>query len=233
MDSHPRLINPYTRYYADNLPEPTAWSIRHCTHPLRLLAQAKVILANASRSARKDRTARQPLHPSGKSKPLASRISTTPSRTTWRQRQWWARPKLKLRRLRLPLKRPRSTSILPASLRPSTVSPGRPQLQVGALINPNSGPLTSVSTLDRIKVHFTVSERSISIGTNGSRGSQKWEFRLEPAYEKEGVKSKHFRPMFVAQALHPPLFGRFKSLQYFRPPFVYRNGWMSRRASPR
>ena len=68
----------------------------------------------------------------------------------------------------------------------------------------------------------------------------KWKFRLEPAYEqgdvkslKEGVKSKHFRPMFVAQALHPPVFGRFKSLQYFRPPFVYRNGWMSRRASPR
>ncbi len=31
----------------------------------------------------------------------------------------------------------------------------------------------------------------------------------------------------------PPPFRRFKSLQYLRPPFVYRNGWMSRRASPR
>ncbi|PYU78232.1 MAG: hypothetical protein DMG51_19115 [Acidobacteria bacterium] len=67
-----------------------------------------------------------------------------------------------------------------------------------------------------------------------------WKFRIEPNHEeddvkslKKGVKSKHARPMFVAQALHPPLFGRFKSLQYFRPPFVYRNGWMSRRASPR
>ena len=72
------------------------------------------------------------------------------------------------------------------------------------------------------------------------RSESKWKFRLEPNYEednvkslKEGIKGKHFRPMFVPQALHAPLFGRFKSLQYLRPPFVYRNGWMSRRASPR
>src|SRR5213080_3605101 len=36
---------------------------------------------------------------------------------------------------------------------------GQAQLQVGALVNPNSGPVTSVSTLDPIKVYFTVSER--------------------------------------------------------------------------
>ena len=72
------------------------------------------------------------------------------------------------------------------------------------------------------------------------RSESKWKFRLEPNYEednvkslKKGIKGKHFRPMFVPQALHAPLFGRFKSLQYLRPPFVYRNGWMSRRASPR
>jgi len=35
---------------------------------------------------------------------------------------------------------------------------GQAQLQVGALINPSSGPVTSVSTLDPIKVYFTVSE---------------------------------------------------------------------------
>ena len=35
---------------------------------------------------------------------------------------------------------------------------GQAQLQVGALVSPASGPVTSVSTLDPIKVYFTVSE---------------------------------------------------------------------------
>jgi membrane fusion protein (multidrug efflux system) len=35
---------------------------------------------------------------------------------------------------------------------------GQAQLQVGALVNPSSGPVTSVSTVDPIKVYFTVSE---------------------------------------------------------------------------
>src|SRR5208282_1049455 len=36
---------------------------------------------------------------------------------------------------------------------------GQAQLQVGALVNPASGPVTSVSTVDPIKVYFTVSEQ--------------------------------------------------------------------------
>jgi membrane fusion protein (multidrug efflux system) len=36
---------------------------------------------------------------------------------------------------------------------------GQAQLQAGALVNPSSGPVTSVSTVDPIKVYFTVSER--------------------------------------------------------------------------
>jgi RND family efflux transporter MFP subunit len=35
---------------------------------------------------------------------------------------------------------------------------GQAQLQVGALVGPSSGPVTSVSTLDPIKVYFTVGE---------------------------------------------------------------------------
>jgi membrane fusion protein (multidrug efflux system) len=35
---------------------------------------------------------------------------------------------------------------------------GQAQLQVGALVNPSSGPVTSVSTVDPIKVFFTVGE---------------------------------------------------------------------------
>ena len=36
---------------------------------------------------------------------------------------------------------------------------GQAQQQVGALVNPASGPVTTVSTVDPIKVYFTVSER--------------------------------------------------------------------------
>lgn len=36
---------------------------------------------------------------------------------------------------------------------------GQALLQVGALVNPGSGPVTSVSTVEPIKVYFTVSER--------------------------------------------------------------------------
>src|ERR1700735_559870 len=36
---------------------------------------------------------------------------------------------------------------------------GQAQLQVGALVNPGSAPVTSVSTVDPIKVYFTVSEQ--------------------------------------------------------------------------
>jgi len=36
---------------------------------------------------------------------------------------------------------------------------GQAQLQVGALVSPSSGPVTSVSTVDPIKAYFTVSER--------------------------------------------------------------------------
>jgi membrane fusion protein (multidrug efflux system) len=35
---------------------------------------------------------------------------------------------------------------------------GQAQLQVGALVNPSSGPVTSVSTVEPIKVYFTVGE---------------------------------------------------------------------------
>lgn len=37
--------------------------------------------------------------------------------------------------------------------------PGIAQLQVGALVNPASGALTTISTLDPIKVYFTISEQ--------------------------------------------------------------------------
>jgi multidrug efflux pump subunit AcrA (membrane-fusion protein) len=46
---------------------------------------------------------------------------------------------------------------------------GQAQLQVGALVNLASGPVTSVSTVDPIKVYFTVASRSTSRGESGSQ----------------------------------------------------------------
>src|SRR5215470_17907200 len=71
-------------------------------------------------------------------RPLASRISTTRRRTTWPPK-----PKCSFTRL---------TSA-------SDGLAGMAQQQVGALVSPASGPVTTVSTVDPIKVYFTASEQ--------------------------------------------------------------------------
>ncbi len=239
MDSHPRLINPYTRYYADNLPEPTAWSIRHCTHPLRLLAQAKVILANAQA--------------------VQGRTELDVNRYTLWQEQAASQQDLdNAVQNNMAAKATVGTAQAQIKTAEAAVETAKIHLDFTRLIAPIDGiagqATASGGCLDQseqrtgdLRVHprpyqgLFYREREEYLDWNKRFPTEsKWKFRLEPAYEeddvkplKEGVKSKHFRPMFVAQALDPPVFGRFKSLQYFRPPFVYRNGWMSRRASPR
>jgi membrane fusion protein (multidrug efflux system) len=61
---------------------------------------------------------------------------------------------------------------------------GQAQLQVGALANPSSGPVTSVSTVDPIKVYFTVSEREYldwnrRFPTENTREAARKSLRLE------------------------------------------------------
>jgi RND family efflux transporter MFP subunit len=61
---------------------------------------------------------------------------------------------------------------------------GQAQLQVGALVNPSSGPVTAVSTVDPIKVYFTVSEREYldwnrRFPTDASREAANKRVRLE------------------------------------------------------
>ena len=61
---------------------------------------------------------------------------------------------------------------------------GQAQLQVGALVNPSSGPVTSVSTVDPIKVYFTVSEREYldwnrRVPTEATREAANKRVRLE------------------------------------------------------
>jgi membrane fusion protein (multidrug efflux system) len=61
---------------------------------------------------------------------------------------------------------------------------GVAQLQVGALVNPSSGPVTTVSTLDPIKVYFTVSEQEYldfhrRYSTQASLDAERKQLRLE------------------------------------------------------
>jgi RND family efflux transporter MFP subunit len=65
---------------------------------------------------------------------------------------------------------------------------GVAQLQVGALVSPGSGPVTTVSTLDPIKAYFTVSEQeyleaaahyNYSTGRSGGQGTRIRPTRLE------------------------------------------------------
>src|SRR6266566_8638232 len=158
MDSHPRLINPYTRYYADNLPEPTAWSIRHCTHPLRLLAQAKVILANAQ--AVQGRTEldvnrytlwqEQAASQQDLDNAVQNNMAAKATVGTAQAQIKTAEAAVETAKINLDFTR---------LVAPIDGIAGQAQLQVGALVNPNSGPVTAVSTVDPIKVYFTVSER--------------------------------------------------------------------------
>jgi RND family efflux transporter MFP subunit len=75
---------------------------------------------------------------------------------------------------------------------------GQAQLQVGALVNPSSGPVTSVSTVDPIKVYFTVSESEYldwnrRFPTENTREAARKSLRLEliladgTAYTREGT----------------------------------------------
>ncbi len=75
---------------------------------------------------------------------------------------------------------------------------GQALLQVGALVNPSSGPVTSVSTVDPIKVYFTVSEPQYlawrkRFPTDSTRAAADKNLRLEliladgSTYPKDGT----------------------------------------------
>jgi RND family efflux transporter MFP subunit len=75
---------------------------------------------------------------------------------------------------------------------------GQAQLQVGALVNPSSGPVTSVSTVEPIKVYFTVSEPQYlawrkRFPTDSTREQADKNLRLQliladgSTYEKDGT----------------------------------------------
>jgi len=76
---------------------------------------------------------------------------------------------------------------------------GQAQLQVGALINPSSGPVTSVSTVDPIKVYFTVSESEYL----------DWNRRFPTETTREAAGKKLRLELILADGLSYPREGTF------------------------
>ena len=107
------------------------------------------------------------------SRPSRSRISTTPRKTTWLPRRSCRRPEPRWKPPRR-RSRPPSAAVQSAKAAVETARinlgftrltspidgiPGIAQQQVGALVSPASGAITTVSTVDPIKVYFTASEQ--------------------------------------------------------------------------
>jgi RND family efflux transporter MFP subunit len=76
---------------------------------------------------------------------------------------------------------------------------GQAQLQVGALVNPGSGPVTSVSTVDPIKVYFTVSEREYL----------EWNRRFPTEISRQAADKNLKLELILADGLAYPLQGTF------------------------
>lgn len=76
---------------------------------------------------------------------------------------------------------------------------GQAQLQVGALVNPSSGPVTSVSTLDPIKVYFTVGEPQYLA----------WRKRFPTETSREAADRALKLQLILADGSTYPSFGKF------------------------
>ena len=119
---------------------------------------------------------------------------------------------------------------------------GQAQLQVGALVSPSSGPVTSVSTVDPIKVNFTVSEpqylawrkrfptetsreaadkalRFQLILADGSTYAQEGRFYFADRQVNEGTGSIHIAGLFPNpdNILRPGGYGRVRAVIRMEP----------------
>jgi RND family efflux transporter MFP subunit len=119
---------------------------------------------------------------------------------------------------------------------------GQAQLQVGALVSPGSGPVTSVSTVDPIKVNFTVSEpqylawrkrfptetsreaadkalRFQLILADGSTYAQEGKFYFADRQVNEGTGSIHIAGLFPNpdNILRPGGYGRVRAVIRMEP----------------
>ena len=138
---------------------------RSSRRPKRRLPWRRPIRANATR-----RRALYAARASSRRSP--SRISTTRRRTIWRRKRRFRlpEPQVETARAQIPPRprrsggqgrrrnRPDQSRLHPA-YSPIDGIAGIAQQQVGALVSPASGPVTTVSTVDPIKVYFTVSEQ--------------------------------------------------------------------------
>ena len=122
------------------------------------LAQAKAQLANAQAVQGRTQLDVERYTPLAKSRPPASRISTTPFRTTSRPRPRWQLPRPRFKTDEAAVETAKINLDFTRLVAPIDGIAGQAQHQVGALVSPSSGPVTSVSTVDPIKVYFTVGE---------------------------------------------------------------------------
>jgi membrane fusion protein (multidrug efflux system) len=99
---------------------------------------------------------------------------------------------------------------------------GQAQLQVGALVNPSSGPVTSVSTVDPIKVYFTVSEREYldwnrRFPTDATREAANKSLRLELILA-DGTVYQHQGSLYFADRQVNPGTGAIRIAGLFPNP---------------
>ena len=81
-----------------------------------------------------------------------------PSRITWPPRPPWQTAQAQIKTAEAAVETAKINLDFTRLVAPIDGIAGQAQLQVGALVNPGSGPVTSVSTVDPIKVYFTVGE---------------------------------------------------------------------------
>ena len=134
-------------------------SKRRSIKPQGQLAQATAQLANAKAVQRRTELDVNRYTPLGaRSKPPASRISTTPIQNDLAAKATVATADAQIKTAEAAVETAKINLDFTRLVAPIDGIAGQAQLQVGALVNPSSGPVTSVSTVDPIKVYFTVSE---------------------------------------------------------------------------
>jgi len=143
------------------------------------LAQATAQLANAEAVQVRTQLDVERYTPLAKEQAASQQDLDTPLRITWRRKPPWRPPRLKSRR-RGCCRNRKTQPWLTRLTAPISGIAGQAQLQVGALVNPSSTPVTTVSTLDPIRDYFTVSEQDyIELQKQfASSDRQRWKLQL-------------------------------------------------------
>src|SRR5258708_6223244 len=122
------------------------------------LAQANALLANARAVQGRTQLDVERYTPPAKEQAPRQQSSNKPVQNTWAARATGATAEAQIKPDEAAVETARINLDFTRLVAPIDGIAGQAQLQVGALVNPSSGPVTSVSTVDPIKVYFTVGE---------------------------------------------------------------------------